>query len=90
MKAQKKPVIIDYFEYDGNSDSLQIWLNEFGDKVDDKFICRQDLEWDDLQVKTLEGISYFVTKEDVIIRGISGEYYPIKKTIFDITYDRIN
>ncbi len=89
-KAQKKPVIIDYLDYKGNSDSLQHWVNSFKDKLEDHFIVSLNDEWDDVKVKTLEGTSYDVTKEDVIIRGIKGEYYPCKKDIFQQTYDKID
>ncbi len=89
MKAQKKPLIIDYFEYDGNSDNLQFWLDEFNDKMSDHFICEMMDEWDDIFVKTLEGTSYEVTDKDVIIRGVKGEYYPCKKDIFEQTYDKL-
>lgn len=37
-------------------------------------------------VTTKEGILFAYPNEDYIIRGITGEIYPIKKEIFDRTY----
>lgn len=90
MKAQKKPVIIDYLEWDGNSDSLQFWMDEFKEKIDDHFILEMNqFEGDDLKVKTLEGTSYDVPEGYILIRGIKGEFYPCAKDIFEQTYDLI-
>lgn len=89
MKAKKKPVVIDYYVVDfqeGLIPSLPHWFDSFGDDMN-KFI------WDDgenIKVRTLEGISYNITEEDVIIRGVNGEYYPCKKDIFEKTYDKID
>ena len=61
--ATKKPVLIDWFIWSGNSDSLQIWLNNFNDEVDDKFYCKMLDEGDIIKIKTLEGLSYNVPSD---------------------------
>lgn len=88
MKAQKKPVIIDYYIMKDLWDTydIQKWLDEFDDVFDKHF----EVNGYNLKVKTLEGISYDLTPDDVIIRGVKGEYYPCKKDIFNQTYDIIN
>jgi hypothetical protein len=87
MKAQKKPVVIDYLPYDGkNWLTVEMWVKEFGDSFSDHFFVESV---GDLKVKTLEGTSYDVTSQDVIIRGVKGEYYPCKVDIFDQTYQRL-
>lgn len=86
MKAQKKPVIIDYLPYDGkNWLAVEMWVKEMGDSFSDHFKVESV---GNLKVKTLEGTSYDVTSQDVIIRGVDGEYYPCKTNIFDKTYDK--
>lgn len=89
MKAQKKPVIIDFFDVQIEAketvDSLQKWVESFGDDFEKHF--ELDPEGHFLKVKTLEGTSYDVSSADVIIRGIKGEFYPCKKDIFEQTYD---
>lgn len=89
MKAQKKPIIIDYYPID-NTDLIAVgtlasWVNSFGDEFTEHF----EASIGELKVKTLEGSSYDVSNKDVIIRGIKGEYYPCKKDIFEQTYDKV-
>lgn len=86
MKAQKKPIIIDFIEYDGFKRPIREWVESFGDKFEDHFINEV---MGTLSVKTLEGTSYDVTPSDVIIRGVKGEYYPCKRDIFEQTYDKL-
>lgn len=86
MKAQKKPVIVDFFPI-GNDPFLKNlikWVKGFGDSFEKHFDVNLVFK---VTVKTLEGTSYEVTDEDVIIRGVKGEYYPCKKDIFEATYD---
>lgn len=89
MKATKKPVEIDYFEFTKHTvkdlGKLIGWVeDEMGDKPFEKHFIIQPNK---LMVKTLEGTSYQITTDDMILRGISGEYYPCKKEIFFKTYD---
>ncbi len=86
MKAKKKPVIIDYYPVDfkeGLVPNMMFWFDSFGDSMDDFLI----IDGEDMKVKTLEGTSYIVSKDDMIIMGISNEFYPCKKDIFYKTYD---
>lgn len=86
MKARKKPITIDYYPIGGNIQDLHTFVESFGDKFEDVFV------WDiqtGFQVKTLEGTSYQLSSEDVLLRGVNGEYYPCKKEIFEKTYDTI-
>lgn len=85
MKARKRPVVIDFFPVE-NRHHLQLWVESFSDHFEDHFILNRN----ELSVKTMEGNSYDITSEDVIIRGVDGEYYPCKKTIFDQTYEVID
>lgn len=85
MKAQKKPVVIDYLPYNGDMIPVKEWVESFGDTFEDKF---NKIPFSTLSVKTLEGTSYdLVANKDVIIRGVKGEYYPCRKDIFEETYD---
>jgi hypothetical protein len=74
--------MIDFFPVE-NLAQLKSWVESFGDSFDDHFI----LNHKELLVKTLEGNSYAVTSEDIIIRGVEGEYYPCKKNVFEQTYE---
>jgi len=41
-----------------------------------------------LAIPTLEGVM-IARQDDWIIRGVQGEFYPIKADIFEATYDRV-
>ncbi|HYV94358.1 MAG TPA: hypothetical protein VE978_21475 [Chitinophagales bacterium] len=87
MKAQKKPVVIDFLPVNDESAAMaeiKKWVENFGDNPDDHFYHK---DGEGIFVKTLEGNSYAVTIKDVVIRGIQGEYYPCKKDVFEQTYD---
>lgn len=83
MRARKKPVEIEFIQYDGfNSDSVK-------DFVGESLIIGSGFEyqnWENLGIKTLEGIMT-VDTGDYIIKGVEGEFYPCKPGIFDKTYD---
>lgn len=85
MRAQKKPVVIDFLPFYNNILEVQNWVETFNEDFSTHF----KVEGNTLKVKTLEGISYDVTTSDVIIRGVKGEYYPCKKDIFEETYETI-
>lgn len=100
MKARKKAVEIDYLDVnfplgDTFLSDVKEWVKSFGDKFSDHFLLRKDTDAGSsfitsCYVKTLEGTSYGITPNDVIIRGIKGEYYPCKKDIFEETYYKID
>jgi hypothetical protein len=90
MKAQKKPIVIDYIPYDGYLMEVIEWVDSFGKSDFDLWFIAElatDNSEAKLFVRTLEGTSYQVTTDDVIIRGVKGEYYPCKKDIFNETYN---
>jgi hypothetical protein len=87
-KAIKKPVEIDWFQWRGLPlcpGDLMKWVSSFGDNFNDHFIY--DEKENKLRVRTLEGTSYDVPEDYVIIRGIQGEYYPCDNKIFSDSYD---
>lgn len=92
MKAKKKPVVIDFYQFTDKSFGEEIynlrqWVTLLGDDFDDYFIEALG----DIRVKTLEGTSYIIRpSEDVIIKGIAQDYYPCKLNIFLQTYDVID
>ncbi len=88
MKFRKKPVIIEAVQWTGHNhkelDSfvgnnlLWFW----------KYITPMDTPADILEIKSLEG-NHQATIGDWIIKGIKGEFYPIKNDIFTQTYDPV-
>ena len=89
MKAVKKPVMIECFQYDGD---LKDTNGEF-------YVCPWAVEafqngtiyfkdQGEMYIKTLEG-DHHVSVGDYVIRGVNGELYPCKPDIFEKTYDII-
>jgi hypothetical protein len=87
-KATKKPIEIDWFQWRGLpncSQDLSTWVKSFGDEFYEKF--EHDEKTNTIKVNTLEGTSYDVPQDYIIIRGVQGEYYPCCNKIFSETYD---
>ncbi len=85
--AIKKPVIINWFLWRGYSEShiheLEAWIHVNGERFEDVI----DLSQGKPRILTLEGISYKLPDNYVIIRGVKGEYYPCELQIFNQTYE---
>lgn len=73
---QKKPVVVKAIQFWDNNQSE---IEEF---VGSSFLMIAGLPY----IETLEG-NMTVSKNDYIIQGVKGEYYPCKPDIFEMTYD---
>ena len=92
MKAVKKPVEIDFYEIKTLSSydigEMTKWIRNMGENPDEILDIHLDVNSNKytISVNTLEGNSYNLTTDDMLMRGIKGEYYPCKKEIFYDTY----
>ena len=85
MKATKKPVEIEYYPCEPEYvDKIMKW------STNERPICvlKEELERNNLELSifTMEGVQK-ATGNDVIIKGVEGEVYSIKKSIFNKTYN---
>lgn len=79
-KYRKKPIVIEAREFtDSNGAELAEWC---GGRLADAEGTAKPL----LFVKTLEG-EMTASPGDWIIRGVIGEFYPVKPEVFDATYE---
>lgn len=79
MKFRKKPVIIEALQFNGqNGMQLLGWMNGVE--------CEEAFCGDYVEIKTLEG-TMRASKGDWVIKGVKGEFYPIKDDIFRETYE---
>lgn len=76
MKYRKKPIVVEAIQYTG--DNL-VEVVKFCDK--DKVLFNHYF-----YIVTLEG-NMRANIGDYIIKGIHGEFYPCKKSIFEETYE---
>lgn len=89
MKYQKKPVIIEAFQYDGDliardgSYCVPDWAQD-AHKAGVLFYK----DTGDLYVETLE-CDMHVSVGDYVIKGVHGELYPCKPDSFTKTYEQV-
>lgn len=89
LKVRKKPIVVEaVFFYSGNYDELDKFtqgnfrLVDPEDRSDDPEIVAE--VWDKLH-NTWVGVK----DEQVIIKGIQGEFYPCDADVFSATYERV-
>lgn len=80
-KFRKRPVVIDALQFTGGQESADAIL-EFAEGGPLLYNKGED----NITVMTPEG-PMLAMPEDWIIRGVEGEYYPCKPTVFELTYE---
>ncbi len=81
MKYRKKPVVIDAVQWKGDNIGEILLLSKDGSRD-----IGEEVFGDTLTISTLEG-DMTANLNDWIIKGVSGECYPCKPDIFEITYE---
>lgn len=86
MKApryRKKAVVIEAMQYDGtNEDAILAWATRYS--MDDPI----ERGVSGIFINTLEG-QMKVSLGDWVIKGVQGEFYPVKPDIFEATYELV-
>lgn len=90
-KYVKKPVVIEAVQWTGENydECMNFMGQDCGNKVayeDYEELC---VESGNIYIDTLEG-KLIASKNDWIIKGVKGEFYPCKSDIFELTYDKVN
>lgn len=83
---RKKPFVIEAVLYDGTveaANEVLAWIGTHGATADRAHRTKPE---DGIFIHTLEGIHH-ASQGDWIIKGVKGEFYPIKNDIFRATYD---
>lgn len=77
MKFRKKPVVIDAIQWTGNNrDEVANFVGQTGYNVGSAYFY----------ISTLEGVMS-ASPYDWIVKGVNGEFYPVKPDIFEKTYE---
>jgi hypothetical protein len=79
MKYRKKPIVIEAVQFDGEFTSIEMF---------EITQCHQGLLDKHMFISTLEG-DMRVNPGDYIIKGIEGEFYACKESIFNATYEMV-
>ena len=89
-KYRKKPIVVEAVQI--TYDTAQEIAKDLGSKVVSLVTFEEDFLTDDahtvLSIHTLEG-NMRARESDYIVKGIKGEFYPVKKDIFDATYEKL-
>lgn len=84
MKYKKKPVVIEAIQWKGTKESFDEIIDTFQEMV----WSYGDIGSYQFKIETLEGW-HTASKDDYIIKGIKGEFYPCKPDVFRMTYDEV-
>lgn len=83
MKYRKKPVVIEAIQFLGDSVNVKECMDFCPKLLTETYRANETLT-----IPTLEG-KMICSKGDFIIKGISGEFYPCKPDIFEMTYEEV-
>lgn len=88
MKYRKKPVVIDATQFTGNN-TAKIWEELGRTHIYGWNFDPVQRTYEKLVIDTLEG------RMDClpgwwVVRGVEGELYPIKPSVFDVTYEAVD
>lgn len=94
MKARKKPIVIEVFQYDGDLKDFdgKYYVPDWAVKALENgimFYAPLGGLPSELFINTLEG-AHHVSVGDYVIKGVHGEIYPCKPDIFEKTYDIVS
>ena len=85
MRFRKSPVVIDAMQFIDNGDDVVKWAKSLGA---DALCWSISATKTAIGIRTLEG-EMRASSGDWIIRGVKGEFYPIKDKIFRETYEEV-
>lgn len=86
---RKKPVVVHAFQWDGSrkeAATIAKWVEVRAGRGVAMHDESPDDSGDSLSISTLEGIMK-VSPGDWVIKGVEGEFYPCRDSIFKATYD---
>jgi len=83
-KYRKKPVVIEAVQFTNETKDMVFCFVK-----PHCFASRDDNNQPTLVVETLEG-EMTASLGDWIIKGVQGEFYPIKDDIFKMTYEKVD
>ncbi len=89
FKARKRPVVVECLDFDGTGravDDAKKWLGksflhcEYNRTMGKHYLGIHTKE-------TKKGHFHLVSPGDIIIKGVEGEFYACKRSVFNKTYD---
>lgn len=94
LKYKKKPVVIEAIRFEYSSTGIAAVAAFCGNAVGDFGKGRHLTAVGWVQIRTLEDgvdgspqVNHIAQEGDYIIKGVQGEFYPVKPDIFEATYE---
>ena len=85
IKAVKKPIEIEAIKFTGWN-----WADCYQFMSEEPLFFPQEIRFEEeIVIETLEG-DMTASVTDYIVKGVDGEFYPVKRSIFLKTYDVIH
>lgn len=90
MKYRKKPVVIEAIKWTDNTKEIIKFCGEncSYDVKASSYEVGKGIPSKQLVIHTLEG-DMIASRNDFIIKGVDGEFYPCKPNIFEETYELV-
>jgi transcriptional regulator with XRE-family HTH domain len=88
MKFRKKPIVIEAIQFKSGYTTMLEITTFVRCKIKYMVVSTNGTVDTPFSIDTLEGI-LDVTDGDWIVKGVKGEFYPVKPDIFEMTYDRV-
>lgn len=86
MKYRKKPLVVEAFRY--GMEETPEWFKEAHRMCSITMYSQYGGEVQYCEIQTLEG-TMRANYGDYIVKGVQGEYYPVKPDIFHETYEKV-
>lgn len=83
-KYRKKPVVIEAIQFTGGAYSVKEIVDELRIPVNLYEFTNGGMFY----IYTLNG-THKVNIGDWIVKGVEGEFYPVKSEIFEVTYEKV-
>lgn len=83
LDYRKKPVVVQAIQLDGTKENLQA-VRDFLKET--RYGCLKRADGYHFDIHTLEGVMH-ANPGDYIVKGVQGEFYPVKPDIFEATYE---
>jgi hypothetical protein len=94
MKFRKKPVVVDAIRFEYSASGIEK-LKEFcGDALGSVNKLRHPKAIGEAEIRTLEDgvhltVKHIATEGDWVVKGVQGEFYAVKPSIFAETYEEV-
>lgn len=84
MKVRKKPVIVEAWQLDSNTDDYPTWVHDA--LHDTGRLEYRNYRW---EIATYEGVMV-AFNGDYLVQGAEGELYPVRESVFEKTYEVVS